>query len=93
MSDKIVMTLEEAGYTLVAKTDTARTYKREEAGWKKFIHFHLHEGKWYTFGTYSEYNEEEGGYFSRTLRMSVKEANAVAYTMRCLERDLKAVLD
>lgn len=88
-----ITTLEDAGYTLVAKTDTARTYKREEAGWKKFIHFHQLDGKWYTFGTYSEFSEEIGAYFSRTLRMSVKEANAVAYTMRCLERDLKAVLD
>ena len=93
MGDGTITTLEEAGYTLIAKTDTARTYRREEAGWKKFIHFQRHEGKWYTFGTYSEYMEEEGGYFSRTLRMSVKEANAVAYTMRCLERDDKPVLD
>lgn len=88
-----ITTLGEAGYECVMKTDTSQTWRREGHGWKKFIHFHMQDGKWYTFGTYSEYMEEEGGYFSRTLRMSVKEANAVAYKMRCLERDLKPVLD
>ena len=93
MNEKIIMTLEEAGLSLIMKTDTARTYRREGHGWKKFIHFRQEDGHLYAFGTYSEYIEEEGGWFSKTLRMSVGEANAVAFTLRCLERDLKAVLD
>lgn len=79
-----IITLGEAGYECIAKTDVAQTWKREGHGWKKFIHFHQQDGEWYTFGTYSEYMEEEGGYFSRTLRMSVKEAIAVANTIQLL---------
>lgn len=88
-----ITTLGEAGYECIAKTDTARTWRRTGSGWKKFIHFRKEDGHWYAFGTFSEYVEEEGGWFSKTLRMSVDEANAIAYTLRCLERDDKPVLD
>lgn len=87
-----IMTLEEAGYTLVGKTEATRTYRREGDGWMKFINFQQDDGRWYMFGTYTE-RDQHLGWIGKALRMSTEEANAVAYTLCCFERDLKPVLD
>lgn len=87
-----ITTLGEVGYKLVGKTEATRTYRREGDGWMKFINFQQDDGRWYMFGTFTE-RDQHLGWIGKALRMSTDEANAVAYTLRCLERGGTAVLD